>query len=64
MKQNVLQSIDGVEIFPIIGLIIFFGVFMYAIIEIMRADKSHIRQMSEMPLDLDTSLENENPNPQ
>lgn len=61
MKQNVLQSIEGVEIFPIIGLIIFFSVFMYAIIEIIRADKKHIQHMSEMPLDLKMSTEKEEP---
>jgi len=54
MKQNVLQaSLEGVEIFPLVTLILFFGVFVFAIIRSIIVDKSFVRKMSEMPLELD-----------
>jgi cbb3-type cytochrome oxidase subunit 3 len=50
IKGN-LTSIDGIEIFPIISLIIFFTFFVGLGIYILRADKKKIDTMKRMPLD-------------
>lgn len=50
MIRNVLQSIAGIEIYPIISLILFFTVFMVMIIWVVRRDKKYIDEMSSMPL--------------
>jgi cytochrome c oxidase cbb3-type subunit 3 len=54
---NYLTSIAGVEIFPLISLLIFFLFFFALSIYMFRADKNHIAYMSELPF----TDENENP---
>jgi cbb3-type cytochrome oxidase subunit 3 len=51
MYKNVLQTIENVEIWPVISLIIFFLFFLGVLVYILRADKNHINKMKEMPLD-------------
>lgn len=52
---NVLESIVNVQIFPIIGLLIFLLFFVVMIYRVMRIDKSEIEEMSRLPLDDDRS---------
>ena len=64
MISKYLSSIDGVEIFPIIVLLLFFSIFMGLIIWIIRIDKKYVTKMENMPLDSNglfkTKLESEN----
>lgn len=53
---NYLTSIAGVEVFPLISLMIFFLFFLALTIYLFRADKNHISYMAAMP------VENENDN--
>ncbi|MEO9532989.1 MAG: CcoQ/FixQ family Cbb3-type cytochrome c oxidase assembly chaperone [Crocinitomicaceae bacterium] len=46
-----LNSIDGVEIFPIISFIIFFSFFVGLIIYVLKADKKKIDIIKNIPLD-------------
>lgn len=57
IKGN-LTSIDGVEIFPIISLLIFVIFFTGLIIYTIKMDKKHIEEMSGTPLEEDTSYKN------
>jgi cytochrome c oxidase cbb3-type subunit 4 len=50
MYKYVLQSIDGISTFPIIGLVLFFGFFIGLLVYVMRKDRSHWDQLAEMPL--------------
>lgn len=50
IKGN-LESIDGVEIYPIISLLIFFIFFVALIWWVSTAKKDHIREVSNIPLD-------------
>ena len=50
IKGN-LESIDGVEIYPIISLLIFFIFFMALIWWVSTAKKEHIREVSNIPLE-------------
>lgn len=48
-----MTSIDGIEIFPIISLIIFVAFFVGVIWYLVKADKKKINELKQMPLDED-----------
>lgn len=50
MIRNVLQAISGIEIYPIISLIIFFGLFTAVLIWYFKVDKAHVQIMESLPL--------------
>lgn len=50
MKSNVLQAILGIEIFPVISLIIFVAFFTAMFIWVFRMDKQRTNSMAEIPL--------------
>ena len=56
MLSNYLSSIEDVSIFPIIGFIIFFSIFIFVIIKVIRADKKYLRKMETLPLEDDNEL--------
>lgn len=49
IKGN-LENIDGVEIFPIISLLIFFIFFVALFWWVVTAKKEHINEVSNIPL--------------
>ena len=51
MYKEVLQSIEGVGIFPIISMIVFAAFFTVVIIWYFKADKKYLNKMSNLPLD-------------
>jgi len=51
MYKEILQSIENVEIWGIISLILFFLFFIGVVVKVILIDKKHIREMEEMPLD-------------
>jgi cytochrome c oxidase cbb3-type subunit 4 len=53
MIRNYLQSIEGVEIYPLISLVVFVLFFVIMFIWILRVDKNYIKEMEELPLDLE-----------
>ncbi len=60
MYKNILQSIENIEIWPVIGLVIFFIFFLGVLIRVYKSDKGHIEKMKNLPLD---ELPKEEPNP-
>ena len=46
-----METIAGIEIFPLISLIIFFLFFVGLFIYIARSDKKQINEISRIPLD-------------
>lgn len=54
-----MESIEGIEIFPIISLLIFFVFFALLFLWVITAKKSYIEKVSNLPLE----DKNENPNP-
>jgi len=50
IKGN-LEQIDGVAIYPIISLLIFFGFFVVLFWWVFTAKKDHINEVSNIPLD-------------
>ena len=54
-----LEQINGVEIYPIISLIIFFTFFILVGYLVFTTPKSYIEEMSNLPLDKDNGLQDE-----
>lgn len=48
-----LDTIEGVEIYPIISLILFFSVFTSMLILVFKMPKKNIEELSNLPLDND-----------
>jgi cytochrome c oxidase cbb3-type subunit 3 len=53
MFNNYLQSIEGVGIFPIFSMLVFFFFFIGLLVWMFKADKNHMKRMSELPLEND-----------
>jgi len=49
--KNHMVTIDGIEIYPIISLLIFFGFFIALGWWVIRSKKSYIDKVSQLPLD-------------
>ncbi len=50
IKHN-LESIDGVSIYPIISLVLFFIVFVTMLIIVFRMKKSKFKELENLPLE-------------
>lgn len=48
---NYLKSITGVEIYPMISLFVFFVFFVALTLYLIKADKKHIKELKNIPLD-------------
>ena len=46
-----LESMSGVEIYPIISLVLFFAVFISMILIVWKMPKNNIEELSNLPLD-------------
>jgi cbb3-type cytochrome oxidase subunit 3 len=57
MYKDVLRSMEGVELFPSISLILFFTFFLFLVIYLIRSGKSHWDDAAHLPLE---SEENSN----
>ena len=50
MYKQILESVQNVEIWPTISLVIFFVFFVLLIIWVIRTDKKYIQKMKELPM--------------
>lgn len=55
MYKDVLRSITGIEIWPVISLAIFFAFFIGLLLWVWLVDKKYIDEMSQLPMDNDQS---------
>ena len=53
-----LEQIDGVQVYPIISLLIFFVFFSLLFWWVFTAKKEHIREVSNIPLEDDDNQHN------
>lgn len=61
MYKNVLQSIENIEIWPVISFLIFFIFFLGLLLWVLTADKKLIEKMKMLPMD-DSAPEKETSN--
>jgi hypothetical protein len=57
MYREILQSISGVGIFPVLSLLIFSGVFTMVLVATSRLSTSRLAELARMPLDGDQRLD-------
>ena len=51
MIRNLLQSIEGVEIYPLISLVVFIIFFVVILVWMFKIDKNYVKEMEQLPLD-------------
>jgi cytochrome c oxidase cbb3-type subunit IV len=51
MYKNVLQSIENIQIWPVISFVIFFVFFLCLLLWVFTTDKKFIDKMKSMPID-------------
>jgi cytochrome c oxidase cbb3-type subunit IV len=51
MYKNVLQSIENIQIWPVISFVIFFVFFLCLLLWVFTTDKKFIDKMKAMPID-------------
>ena len=51
MYKEVLRTIAGIEVFPILSLLIFVTVFVVMLAWVLRLDRSRLSQYASLPLD-------------
>ena len=51
MHKELLQSIEGVSIYPIISLIVFVVFFAVILIWMFKVDKKYIKKMENLPFE-------------
>lgn len=52
--KEVLRSLEGVDLFPIISIIIFMVFFVGLLIYVIRLDKRQVKYMAALPTDVVT----------
>jgi amino acid permease len=56
MYKDVLKNIEGIEMYPLISLAIFFLFFVSLLLYIIKVDKKFVDSMKQMPLVSDEDL--------
>ncbi|PWJ41008.1 CcoQ/FixQ family Cbb3-type cytochrome c oxidase assembly chaperone [Sediminitomix flava] len=59
MYKDVLRSIEGVDIYPVIGIIIFFTFFLAWLFYVIKMKKESVDSYSMLPLDLEQDEQHE-----
>lgn len=55
MYMDILRRITGIQVFPVISLVLFVGVFAAVLVRLWRADRAQMDRMAALPLDEATS---------
>jgi len=50
MYKNVLTGIPGIEVYPIVALLLFFGFFLGLIVWYIRVDRLRMDEVAQLPL--------------
>ena len=56
MYKELLQSIEGIEIYPLISLFIFLALFIGVVIWIVKLDRGYLKEMEKLPLEDDENI--------
>ncbi|EON77227.1 hypothetical protein ADIS_2307 [Lunatimonas lonarensis] len=62
MHKELLRSIEGIQIYPIISLLIFVLFFTGMFIWVIRVDKSYVNHMKSMPFNDEPKKESSHEN--
>jgi hypothetical protein len=53
MYKDVLRAIVGIEVFPVLSLLIFLAVFVVMLVWVVRMDRRRLATYAQLPLDDD-----------
>ncbi len=59
MYMDILRTIAGIEVFPVVSLIIFVTFFTAVLVWVMRMDRHGVDRLARIPLDGDGVCEKE-----
>ena len=51
MYKEILRAIGGIEVYPILSLLIFVTVFAGVLVQVIRIDRTRLRHEEALPLD-------------
>jgi len=54
--KHYFENINGIEIYPIISLVLFFIVFLTMLIIVLKIPKDSIEEISNLPLENDSKI--------
>ncbi len=60
MFSHYFEQINGIEIFPIISMLLFIAVFIFVIIRVIFLKKSYVNKMRALPLESNNKEDYEN----
>jgi cytochrome c oxidase cbb3-type subunit IV len=55
MFKNILESVDGLSLWAIVSMLIFFILFIFLFVRIITYDKRYMKYMSSLPLEEETT---------
>lgn len=55
MYKDVLRSIEGISVFPVISLVIFVAIFAGMLVWVFRLREEYINEMGNLPLEEDST---------
>jgi cytochrome c oxidase cbb3-type subunit IV len=53
MYKDILRHIAGIEVFPVLSLVVFVTVFAAVLVYVARLDAARLSRLSSLPLDTD-----------
>lgn len=51
MYKELLQSIEGIEVYPLISMFIFIALFIGVVVWILKLDKKYLKEMETLPFE-------------
>jgi cytochrome c oxidase cbb3-type subunit IV len=60
MFTHYFEQINGIEIYPIVSMLLFIAVFIFIIIRVIFLNKSYVNKMRELPLESNNKEDYEN----
>lgn len=58
MFNQLLNKVEGADIWMIMSFLIFFLFFLFMVIYLWKSDKAHLTKMSELPIEEELSTQN------
>jgi cytochrome c oxidase cbb3-type subunit IV len=60
MFSHYFEQVNGIEIYPIISMLLFIAVFVFMVIRVIFLNKSYVNKMRGLPLELNNKEDYEN----
>jgi hypothetical protein len=57
MYKEILRAIAGIEVYPILSLVLFVAVFAAVLVWVARLDRAHLSRFAALPLEEDEAHE-------